>query len=1633
MRGNVKSTLTILALMSCLATFLLIFLLHLAPAHRFNGGISFAGGVTNNSNQATPPSNSITNLYSVNLLAQYGSVLFNGTNEANGSLVHVASGTYEIRADENISFFFYHWSAAGGVSTGNYLAQNTTATVTGNGTLIAYYHPYALLHESGLPQNATWRALINGTEVSTTNGSIIYPLMAGTYSFSIQNITYNGTFYHPEPASGTLNAGTQSNITFVQCCKTSFTEEGLPSNTLWGITLNGSYKVANSPNAIFFSTTTGNYSFYTHNSSANLTAYMPNITLGRAEAGNSYAIVFSALARNQKPIVPYEIKINSTYQVEGFSLNGINYNDGNIADMPSGTYQINATAPNGTIFFYWNTYGSRSIAVSNPESSNTTVSITGNGTITAEFKTPSSAPAIQVSHTTNGSAANPGKAGLQSNSTPAVISMIRSRFGSSLFVYTPQQPAGGAYNSINPYTSQNSFISTSTGVANLTTSEEPVPLSYQNMSAMTSLNASALSYIMGSIANYSSQQGHNAVDVVNASIHAYYGQVIQGGKYADAGSMLRFAAYGSQGVLSIYNVSILKTEPNFSMNIDGAIIHGPGVYPIHVPILPGQTAWNLNISATSSLLPGNSGTYIYYVKLSNGTFLVPVSSTTASSFSQKLNRRLPAEISANVTIDFGGDSNYTQMDPSGPTIPSPIKNYWQVTVDNTQSSATGNYFQLMVPFNALNDSIANYVSNTLNNAEWFYPNGTLISSWFEGNALNTLQSSGFNSLTSGIYWLKLNPSIAASSNTYIYYGAAAFGTNLLSSTVDGMAPQLYCASGCPETSYGEFDDGYNVFLYYNPSPASTAGWTVAGTAGQTSSAPAGSYFDTTDAYDAHSASGDYLYRQVAGLSANQIITYWAYTTGLGNFFFLTNSAGAGQMTRLDGRGGTDYSGLASTASWTSWSAPSSGLSETKNQWYKFDITISGTTANSYIGGSNAMIETLGTFSDSHAVSLNGNYLGLVGDGLGSTYLTYWNGMVIRSYPPNDVMPTTTFSAPIATTSPVILSIGNNPISYGTQTAIGASCYPNTSTCEILVNSVLEASGTGSASYTFPTSAVGAYTVNGFNANTGTSSISILTVTKTTPSITLPSFPSNLTYGLVGSVTANIVTVNNQLSANDYVNGVLHSSFNIQDQFSESAVGNYTITANTIGNANYTAASITKTFYICPAPSSSPSGIVYFACVYIINRQSSATPSGFQQSMEINESSLAGYLSYNGNAANFEYFYPNGTLIPAWIEGNSLGEIMTWINLSPQVPANGNYLIYLGFNGIGSNFLSGSGISGIGEAPLLSSQYGQYDDGSSVFQGYLPGNSLNGWTSAGTAGQTSSAPAGSPFGNEAFYANGGNGDYLYTQASGQSSNMIIEYYTNEANLDDLFFLASSSGAGQIGRIGNGGGWYGVASSLSWTSWSAPPDSGTWSNEWLLTGIVVSSGAATMYTVPSALDYGSEIGYNQSNTYTTANDGDYLGLVGDAGGSTSVEYWNGMIIRGYPPNGVMPSVGLSAPAPANACQISLSANAISFGNISPGAYWPTNVLVTDTNSGSANAYMGVYGSNWVLGSNSFGVSNTLWSPIQQSSYTGTPLSATAANTAILVPAGSSNGIYFGLQVPTGTPAGSYPQTIVIENNC
>lgn len=126
--------------------------------------------------------------------------------------------------------------------------------------------------------------------------------------------------------------------------------------------------------------------------------------------------------------------------------------------------------------------------------------------------------------------------------------------------------------------------------------------------------------------------------------------------------------------------------------------------------------------------------------------------------------------------------------------------YLPVTLVNNQNSATPENFQGLVTVNS--SAFNTYEAANLSNINFQLGDGrTILYSWLESGETNTS--------TSTIYWVVLPQSLAGSGGTLTVY-MVFYGTpqNSKDSRITGTAPSW--AGG----AYGQFDNGSNVFEYY---------------------------------------------------------------------------------------------------------------------------------------------------------------------------------------------------------------------------------------------------------------------------------------------------------------------------------------------------------------------------------------------------------------------------------------------------------------------------------------------------------------------------------------------------------------------------------------------------------------------------------------------------------------------------------------------------------------------------------------------------------------------------------------------------------------------------------------------------
>ncbi len=159
---------------------------------------------------------------------------------------------------------------------------------------------------------------------------------------------------------------------------------------------------------------------------------------------------------------------------------------------------------------------------------------------------------------------------------------------------------------------------------------------------------------------------------------------------------------------------------------------------------------------------------------------------------------------------------------SGPPLPSKVPSgiiwFAPLTLRNLQSTSTPAPFQDLVTLDS--SAYSFYEAPNLQNVEFFYSDGTIVPTWIE--------SGNSNQATNTTYWLKLNSGVGAGVTLTIYVGFASQSRNLFNSQTTGEAPTL-------SPTYGQYDDGEQVFQYYDNFAGNTldANWTLAAGPGAT--------------------------------------------------------------------------------------------------------------------------------------------------------------------------------------------------------------------------------------------------------------------------------------------------------------------------------------------------------------------------------------------------------------------------------------------------------------------------------------------------------------------------------------------------------------------------------------------------------------------------------------------------------------------------------------------------------------------------------------------------------------------------------------------------------------------------------
>jgi len=363
-------------------------------------------------------------------------------------------------------------------------------------------------------------------------------------------------------------------------------------------------------------------------------------------------------------------------------------------------------------------------------------------------------------------------------------------------------------------------------------------------------------------------------------------------------------------------------------------------------------------------------------------------------------------------------------------------------------------------------------------------------------------------------------------------------------------------------------------------------------------------------------------------------------------------------------------------------------------------------------------------------------------------------------------------------------------------------------------------------------------------------------------------------------------------------------------------------------------------------------------IIITNSQSSATPAPFQQMIYL-PNSTASSFGIDSNAQNV-MFLSGGSPLYSWFEGNNGSGYIWWVKLPNGIPASSSIQIQMNVTAGANDYATYYPY--VGEAPQLSSTYGQYDNGQDVFNFYdnFSGTTLSSnWINNGMSVTVNNGVTLTPSGLAGTWSR----DSITYNTNVYSINYVAESYTKitalGSDINPIMILNSNSGTAYSGSYDfvEGG------IDLSGTTPSYYHDTQTSSGSVTSTSISMPSGysysAFNVYqiyvdgaSVGAAVDYS-----NILNTQTDYNPStQYVGIGSWPGAVTPTTVTQWFRIRAYPPNGVMPSALVSNGTYTNYYVVQFTVSALNALTKQPMSY---TANVTLTNSLYWDTALGVFG--------------------------------------------------------------------------
>jgi hypothetical protein len=310
-------------------------------------------------------------------------------------------------------------------------------------------------------------------------------------------------------------------------------------------------------------------------------------------------------------------------------------------------------------------------------------------------------------------------------------------------------------------------------------------------------------------------------------------------------------------------------------------------------------------------------------------------------------------------------------------------------------------------------------------------------------------------------------------------------------------------------------------------------------------------------------------------------------------------------------------------------------------------------------------------------------------------------------------------------------------------------------------------------------------------------------------------------------------------------------------------------------------------------------LVEYANINLDNMQGAATPQNFDQMISFDGSSAAAKANETPDLGNIRFYYRSNELY-SWCESNcstsSTGNATFWVRIPQGIPADRSINITMYFMPVGTDY---SGVYA-GEAPELSSSYGEYDNGDEVFALYqdFDGTSTpSGWLEDNGAVQ-----------NNGITVSGSSGYAVTSATYGPSSSRILDFYGRASG------SASECGAGfqnSSGEsVGDQGMITGYLNPVSTSDYVTQTQNASGAQTQANLALALGTNAIFSLWWPSAS--GASASYNYANLQLISANVPAgplsIGVVSQSGSASCFVQW--LRLRTYPPNGAMPQQKIGA---------------------------------------------------------------------------------------------------------------------------